>query len=110
MSQYELTVSVSVAEVDGGAWRAKGENTTLFLEASNRPELIGYVVSAVQAFGQWLVESKPEELGLVEYCRSVGIDCREVEAEDGLELAVSELHEAMDEASELLALTQRLPA
>ncbi|MXY35423.1 MAG: hypothetical protein F4052_03190 [Dehalococcoidia bacterium] len=110
MSQYEFTVSVSVAEVDGGAWRAKGENITLFLEASSRPELIGYVVSAVQAFGQWLVESKPEELGLVEYCRSVGIDCREVEAEDGLELAVSELHEAMDEASELLALTQRLPA
>lgn len=110
MSQYEFTVSVSIAEIDGGVWRAKGENITLFLEASNRPELIGYVVSAVQAFGQWLVESKPEEQGVVEYCRSVGIDCREVEAEDRLELAVNELHDAMDEASELLALTQRLPA
>ncbi len=110
MSQYEFTVSVSIAETDGGAWRAKGENITLFLEASNRPELIGYVVSAVQAFGQWLVETKPEDQGLVEYCRSVGIECREVEAGDGLELAVKELQEAMDEASELLALTQRLPA
>ena len=110
MSQYEFTVSVSIAEVDGGAWRATGENITLFLEASNRPELIGYVVSAVQAFGQWLVESKPEDQGLVEYCRSVGIECREVDEEDGLELAVKELHEAMDQASELLALTQRLPA
>ncbi|MCY3601840.1 MAG: hypothetical protein OXH12_02065 [Chloroflexi bacterium] len=110
MPQYEFTVSVSIAETSGGAWQAKGENITLFLEASNRPELIGYIVSAVQAFGQWLVESKPEEQGVVEYCRSVGIDCREVEAEDGLELAVNELHDAMDEASELLALTQRLPA
>lgn len=110
MPQYEFTVSVSIAETSGGAWQAKGENITLFLEASNRPELIGYIVSAVQAFGQWLVESKPEEQGVVEYCRSVGIDCREVEAEDGLELAVNELHDAMDGASELLALTQRLPA
>lgn len=110
MPQYEFMVSVSIAETSGGAWQAKGENITLFLEASNRPELIGYVVSAVQAFRQWLVESKPEEQGVVEYCRSVGIDCREVEAEDGLELAVNELHDAMDEASELLALTQRLPA
>ena len=109
MSQYEFTVSVSIAETDGGAWRAKGENITLFLEANNRPELIGYVVSAVQSFGQWLVESKPEDEELVEYCRSVGIDCREVEA-DGLELAVKELREAMDQASERLALTQRLPA
>ena len=110
MSQYEFTVSVSIAETSGGAWQAKGENITLFLEASNRPELIGYIVSAVQAFGQWLVESKPEDQGLVEYCRSAGVECREVEEADGLELAVKELHEAMDEASELLALTQRLPA
>ncbi len=110
MSQYEFTVSVSIANIDGGAWRATGENITLFLEASNRPELIGYVVSAVQALGHWLVESKPEDQGLVEYCRSVGIECREADGEDGLELAVKELHEAMDQASELLALTQRLPA
>lgn len=110
MPQYEFTVSVSIANIDGGAWRATGENITLFLEASSRPELIGYVVSAVQAFGHWLVESKPEDQGLVEYCRSVGIECREADGEDGLELAVKELHEAMDQASELLALTQRLPA
>lgn len=109
MPRYEFTVSVSIAEIDDGAWQARGENITLFLEAGSRPELVGYVVSAVQAFGRWLVESKPDEQGLVEYCRSVGVDCREAETEDGLELAVRELHEAMDEASELLALTQRIP-
>ena len=109
MLQYQFTVSVSISEVEDGVWRAEGENITLFLEANSRSELVGYVVSSIQDLGQWIVESKPDEQGLVEYCRSVGLDCQEVEIEDGLELAVRELHEVMDRASEVLALTQRLP-
>ena len=95
--------------MESGAWQATGENITLFLEANNRSELMGYVVSAVQALGQWIVESKPEDESLEEHCRSVGVECQAVEIEDGLELAVRELREAMDHASWLLSVTQRIP-
>ena len=107
--QYQFTVSVSISETESGSWRAEGENITLFLEASNRAELVGYVVGAVQALGQWIVDSRPDGESLEEHCRAVGVQCQAVDIEDGLELAVRELHEAMDHASRLLSVTQRIP-
>ena len=109
MIQYQFTVSVSVSEAENGVWQARGENITLFLEADSRSELVGFVVGAVQALGQWIVDSKPESTGLEEHCRSLGVECQSVELEDGLELAVRELHQAMDQASRRLSVTQRIP-
>ena len=107
--QYQFTVSVAISEAEGGVWRAQGENIALFLEADNRSELIGYVVSAVQALGQWIVDTKPEGEDLEAYCQSLGVQYQAVEVEDGLELAVRELHEAMGHASKLLSVTQKIP-
>ena len=107
--QYQFTVSVAISEVESGVWRAQGQNVTLFLEADTRSELIGYVVSAVQALGQWIVDTKPEGEDLEAYCHSVGVQYQAVEVEDGLELAVRELHEAMGHASKLLSVTQKIP-
>lgn len=109
MRCYELTVAVGIHEVGSGAWRAEGKDVALFMEAGSRAELIRYVVSAVQALGEWVVESKPQGRSTEEYCASIGIDCRAAEMEDGLELAVRELQEEMDRASEVLSVTQRIP-
>lgn len=110
MRCYELTVAISIYEVESGAWRAEGKDIALFLEAGDRLELIRYVVHAVQSLGEWVIENKPEEQSMEEYCASIGVECRAVEIEDGLELAVRELEQAMDDASELLSVTQRIPA
>ena len=107
--QHQVTVAVTVAEVEGGVWQARGENLTLFLESDSRSELIGSVVGAVQALGQWIVDTRPEGESLEGYCRSLGVDYQVVEIEEGLELAVRELHEAVDHASKLLSVTQRIP-
>ncbi len=109
MIQHQFTVSVAISEKGNGVWRAEGENIALLMEADCRSDLIGLVVSAAQALSEWLVESKPRDQSLEDYCRSVGVECREVEAEDGLEVAVRELREAMDQASKLLTVTQRIP-
>lgn len=109
MHCYELTVAVGIHEVESGAWRAEGRDIALFLEAGDRSELIRYVLHAVQSLGEWVVDSKPQAQSMEEYCASMGIDCRTVEIEDGLELAVRELEQAMDHASELLSVTQRIP-
>ena len=110
MRCYELTVAVGIYEVDSGAWRAEGKDVALFLEASDRSELIRYVVHAVQSLGEWIIESKPGTQSMEEYCAAIGVECRAVELGGGLELAVKELEQAMDDASELLSVTQRIPA
>ena len=109
MLQHQLTVSFSISEVESGAWQARGENFTLFLEANNRSELVGYIVGAVQALGQWIVDTKPADESLEDYCLAIGVECEAVELEEGLELALRDLHEAMDHASKLLSVTQRIP-
>ena len=110
MIQHQFTVSVSIGRGEDGIWRAEGENVALLMEADSRSDLVGLVVSAAQALGEWLAESKPHDQSLEDYCRSVGVECRDVEVEDGLEVAVRELREVMDEASRLLTVTQRIPA
>ena len=110
MHCYELTVTVGVHEVDSGAWRAEGRDIALFLEAGSRSEIVRYVLHAVQSLGEWIVESKPPAQSMNEYCASIGVGCQAVEREDGLELAVRELEQAMDHARELLSVTQRVSA
>ena len=109
MPCFEMTVAVGIYEVESGSWRAEGRDIALFLEAGDRSELIRYVVHAVQSLGEWIIESKPEAQSMEDYCASIGVDCQTVEVGDGLELAVRELEQAMDHASGLLSVTQRIP-
>ena len=112
-SRDAFSLAITLRQVDEDVWHAEGEGFPLLLEASTCPRLLGYLVSNMEALGEWITQSLPEDQNIKEYCEAMGLvyDPIEERYEDGFLFAVYGSDRVSPEDTSMhISVKHRLPS